>query len=185
MTAFNEASLVEHRGLAVLLPYLEARAFRGRVVSTAKGPLSRTLQRSFGDFFISVDADTVRSLEIKVEQTWTGNLFLETWSNRNLEDRDSHYDRGSTPGWLVTSRADLVMFYFLDTDDLVTVQLLRLKRWAFGSGPQGGIYAWPEKPQGRYGQLNDTWGRCVPMGHLERVVGARRTQVRQMTLLPA
>ncbi len=183
MNAYTEASVVEHRGLAVLLPYLEERAYRGRIVSTAKGPLSRTLQRSFGDFFINVDAQTVRSLEIKVERTWTGNLFLETWSNLNLADRDAHYEHGSTPGWMVTSRADLLLSYFLDTDDLVTVPLLRLKRWAFGSGPQDGIYAWPERIQGRHGQRNDTWERCVPVEHLERVVGAKRTQVRQMSLL--
>ena len=185
VNAFTEASLVEHRGLAVLLPYLEERAYRGRLVSTAKGPLSRTLQRCYGDVFMNTDADTLRGLEIKVERHWTGNLFLETWSNRNLEDRDSHHERGSTPGWMVTSRADLLLFYFLDTDDLVSVPMLRLKRWAFGSGPQGGAYAWPEKQQGRYGQPNDTWGRCVPVEHLEREVGAKRTQVRQMTLLPA
>ena len=185
VNAFTEASLVEHRGLAVLLPYLEERAYRGRLVSTAKGPLARTLQRSFGDFFINIDADTVRSLEIKVERHWTGNLFLETWSNLNLEDREAHAEHGSTPGWMVTSRADLLLFYFLDTDDLVTVPLLRLKRWAFGSGTEGGIYAWPEKRQGRFEQRNDTWGRCVPVGHLVEAVGAQRTQVRQLCLLAA
>lgn len=124
------------------------RADRGRLVATAKGPLSRTLQRSFGDFLINTNAETVRSLELKVERHWTGNLFLETWSNRNLDDRDAHYEHGSTPGWLVTSRADRPRVYFLDSDDLVTVPLLRLKRSAFGSGPQGGVYAWPEKQQG-------------------------------------
>jgi hypothetical protein len=183
VNAFTQASLVEHRGLAVLLPYLEERAYRGRLVSTAKGPLSQTLQHAFGDYFMNTDAETVRSLEIKVERQWTGNLFLETWSNRNLDDQHAHFEHGSTPGWLVTSRADLLLFYFLDTDDLVTAPLLRLKRWAFGSGPQGGVYAWPEKLQGRYGQANDTWGRCVPVDHLEREVGARRTQVRQLSLL--
>ena len=65
---------------------------------------ARTLQRSFGDFFINLDADTVRSLEIKVARHWTGNLFLETWSNLNLEDREAHAEHGSTPGWMVTSR---------------------------------------------------------------------------------
>jgi hypothetical protein len=57
---------------------LEERAYRGRLVSIAKGPLARILQHSFGDFFINIDADTVRSLEIKVERHWTGNLFRET-----------------------------------------------------------------------------------------------------------
>ena len=47
-----------------------------------------------------------------------------------------------------------------DTDDLLTVPRTRLKRWAFGSGPQGDVYAWAEKRHGRYGRPNDTiWGR--------------------------
>ena len=145
---------------------------------------ARTPQRSFGDFFINIDADTVRLLEVKIERHWTGNLFLETWSNLNLEDREAHAEHGSTPGWMVTSRADLLLFYFLDTDDLVTVPLLRLKRWAFGSGTEGGIYAWPEKRQGRFEQRNDSWGRCVPVEHLAAAVGAKRTHVRQLSLLP-
>lgn len=149
------------------------------------GCVSCTLQNSFRDFFINLDDDTVRSLEIKVERHWTGNLFLKTWSNLNLADREAHAERGSTPGWLVTSRADLLMVYFLDSDDLVTVPLLRLKRWAFGSGPQGGIYAWPEAQQHRYEQRNDSWGRLVPAAFLEQHVGARRSQVRQLSLLPA
>ncbi len=169
--------------MAVLLPYLEQRAYRSRLVSTAKSPLSRTLQQTLGDFFMNTDAETMRSLEIKVERHWTGDRFLKTWSNLNLEDRDSHYERGSTPGWLVTSRADLLLTYFLDTDDLVTVPLLRLKRRAFGSALQGGAYAWPEKRQGPYAQANDSWGHCVPVEHLEREAGAKRTQVRQMSLL--
>ena len=50
-------------------------------------------------------------------------------------------------------------------------------------GPRGGINAWPGKRQGRYGQANDIWGRCVHVEHLEREVGAQRTQVRQLSLL--
>ncbi len=148
MNAFTEASFVEHRGLAVLLPYLEERAYRGCIVSTARGPLARTLQHNFSDFFMNTDEQTVCSSEIKVERHWTGNLFLETWSNLNLADRGSHYERGSTPGWMVTSRADLLLTYFLDTDDLVTVPFLRLKRWAFGSGPQGGSTPGPRSRRG-------------------------------------
>ena len=160
-------ALVEHNGLAVLLPYLEEQAYRGRLVSTAKGPLSCTLQKSFGDFFINVDAETARSLEIKVERQWAGKLFLETWSNLNLADREAHAERGSTPGWLVASRADLLMVYFLDSDDLVTVPLRRLKRWTSGFGPHGSINARCEAQQRRYEQRNDSWGRLVPAAFLE------------------
>ncbi len=184
MNAFTTASLVEHRGMAVLLPFLEERAHKGRVVSTASGALAKTLQASFGDVLMNTDPDTVWSIEIKVEQHWTGNLFLETWSNRNLESKASHAELGCNPGWMFSTRADLLLSHFLDTDDLVIVPMFRLKRWAFGSGEEGGVYAWPEKRQGRYAQANDSWGRCVPVDVIEREVGARRLHVRQLTLFP-
>lgn len=165
-----------------------ALALVGRVVpaiAEAKGTLARMLQGSFGDVLMNTGAETVWSVEIKVEQNWTGNLFLEAWSNRNLEDKASHAERGCNPGWLLSTGADLLMSYFLDTDDLVVVAMFRLKRWAFGSEDEGGVYAWPEKRQGRYAQRNDSWGRCVPVDVIEREVGAKRLHVRQMTLFPA
>lgn len=128
---------------------------------------------------MNTDANTVWSVEVKVEARWTGSLFLETWSNRNLDDKASHADRGCSPGWLITTKADLLVYYFLDTDDLVTAPLFRLKRWAFGSGEQGGVYAWAEKQQRRYTQPNDSWGRLVPAEVLEREVRAKRATVRQ------
>lgn len=184
VNAYASTSLVEHHGLAVLMPFLEERAYRGRVVSTVRGTLAKTLQADFGDVLMNTDADTIWSIEIKVEQHRTGNLFLETWSNRNLDNKASHDERGCNPGWLLSSRADLLLYYFLDTDDLVIAPVFRLKRWAFGSGEEGGIYAWPEKRQNRYALANDNWGRCVPAGVIEREVGAKRMQVRQMPLFP-
>jgi hypothetical protein len=103
------------------LPYLEERAFKGRIVSTARGTLARTLQQDFGDHLLNTDDRTVWAVEIKVEQAWTGNLFLETWSNRNLESKATHAELGSTPGWLIKTRADMLLYYFLDGDNLVTV----------------------------------------------------------------
>jgi hypothetical protein len=161
MNAFTTASLVEQRGLAILLPYLEERAFKGRIVSTARGTLARTLQQDFGDYLMNTDDRTVWAVEVKIEQAWTGNLFLETWSNRNLESKASHAEHGS---------------------DLVTLPVFRLKQWAFGSGEEGGIYRFPEKRQGRYMQANDSWGRCVPVDVLEQETGAKRAKVRQMSL---
>lgn len=180
--AFAEASRVEQQGMALLFPYLEARAYQGRIVSTARGTLARTLQSSFGDIFVNTDASTVWAIEAKIERRWTGNLFLELWSNRNLYSKAQHAARGSTPGWLVTCRADLLAFYFLDSDDLIFVPVFALKRWAFGSGAQGGVYAYPEKHQGRYVQPNDSWGRIVPVDVVAREVGVKRTNIRQAGL---
>ena len=107
-------------------------------------------------------------------------LFLETWSNRNLESKASHAELSSRPGWLVTTRADVLLFYFLDAGAVVAVPAFRLQRWAFGSGEQAGVYAWPEKRQGAHAQRNDTWGRCVPIEVVEREVGARRISLQQI-----
>jgi hypothetical protein len=172
--AFREASSVERRGLDVILPYLRSKAFDGQVIHIAKGPLAASLQRTVGDVLMSTDGETVCAVEIKVEQRWTGNLFLETWSNRNLESKAAHAQRGATPGWLVTSRADVLLYFFLDVQSGVLVPVFRLKRWAFAAGA---IYEWPELRQARYMQANDTWGRCVPVDVIEREVGARRISI--------
>ena len=81
MSAYTDACLVEQRGMAVLLPFLESRAWRGQVIRVAKGPLARHFQRSFGDLLIATGPGNVASVEIKAQRRWTGNLFLEVWSN--------------------------------------------------------------------------------------------------------
>src|SRR6185312_437689 len=163
MNAFHDACLVERRGMARLLPYLESRAHRGQVIQVSKGPLARHFQRSFGDLLIATGPGNVASVEIKTCRRWTGNLFLEVWSNKNLDDRASHIERGSTPGWLITCRADVIGFHFLDTDTVLFLPLFRLQQWAFGAGDGSGrIYDFVERRQRRYVQRNDSWGRIVP-----------------------
>jgi hypothetical protein len=180
VNAFTDACIVEQRGMSALLPYLESRAYRGQVIQVAKGPLARHFQRSFGDLLIATGPGAVASVEIKVSRRWTGNLFLEVWSNKNLEDRASHVERGSTPGWLITCRADVVGFHFLDVDTVVFLPLFRLQQWAFGCGEQTArIYDFPERQQRRYVQRNDSWGRIVPVEVLAREVGVKRASLRQ------
>ena len=193
MNAFDGASMVEARGMTILLPFLEERAEGACVVKLAKGRLARFLQATIGDVvFNERDTGALVSVEIKVEQRWTGNLFLETWSNRNLENPQSHADRGSNPGWLYKCRADALLYYFLDTDKLITCSVFALKRWAFAQDGEntdqwgkplvGRIWDFPEAPQGRYSQLNDTRGRLVPISVLRDEIGAKRIEVRQLHL---
>jgi hypothetical protein len=92
MSAYTETCLVAQRGMAVLLPFLESRAWRGQVIRVAKGPLAKHFQRGFEDLLIATGPGNVAGVEIKAQRRWTGNLFLEVWSNKNLDDR------GSTPG---------------------------------------------------------------------------------------
>lgn len=185
MNAFENACLVEQRGMTTLLPYLETRAYRGRVIQICKGPLAAHFQRTFGDLLIATGPDGVASIEIKTQTRWTGNLFLETWSNRNLEDRASHVERGSTPGWMLTCRADVIGFHFLEADTVLFLPLFRLQQWAYGAGDQPGrLYDFPERCQRRYAQPNDSWGRIVPVEVLAREVGMKRASLRQAELFP-
>ena len=193
MNAFEQASQVEARGVVRLAPWLEERALGGNVVWTAKGRLSRFLQETIGDaVFQERETGALVAVELKCENRFTGNLFLETWSNRNLEHASDHAMRGSTPGWLCKSKADALLYYFLDSDTLVTCSVLALKRWAFdaprssfddrGYPLVGRIYDYRITRQSRYAQMNDTWGHIVPIEHLRSEIGARKFRVQQLEL---
>jgi hypothetical protein len=187
MNAFEAGRSVEARGLLVLIPFLQERAHDGRFVLTSKGRLARHLQETVGDALFNSTAESVWTVEIKVETSSnTGNLFLETWSNRNLEQMDSHAARGSNPGWLPKIQADLLFYYFLDSDELYIIDLFRLKQWAYrhdNGHPR--IEKYPERRQAKYVQGNDTWGRCVPISDLQRALGPRMKKAfpKQLELL--
>lgn len=167
MNAFEAAGLVEDEGLVRLLPFVERHADRGHYVLTDKGRLSKFLQETVGDLLFNKDG-SVYSVEIKCERTYTGNLFLETWSNRNLDDAESHSERGSNVGWLTKLRSDLLFYYFIDKDTLLILSTLAVKRWAFGwNDTPGRLYSYKEVRQRAYFQKNDTLGRLVPIGRLE------------------
>ena len=188
MNAFAAASAVEARGMVALMPYLDEQ-FAGRVIRTAKGPLAQYLQETVGDVLAEARDGRVWSLELKFEEeNKYGNLFLEDWSNRNLENLESHSQRGSNPGWLCKSGSQVLVYYFLKSDELFTCSMLKLKRWAFVSpsaarkGNPGRLWDFPAKPQGKYVQMNDTWARVVPISVLKNEVGLMQTSARQLSL---
>jgi hypothetical protein len=170
--------------MAVLLPFLRRRAHDGQLVVTSKGHLARHLQETVGDVIINTGAETLWTCEIKAEQRATGNFFIETWSNKNLSDRASHAERGSNRGWLDKLRADILLYYFIDADELYAINLFRLQQWAFTAGPRGGgcLERYREVRQSRYQQANDTWGRLVPIEDIRREVGFRKISPRRIEL---
>lgn len=186
MSGFRQAQMVEAEAMVRLRPWLREYAENGQYVVTSKGTLAPFIQEIIGDMAFNRRGDErLYSVELKAERKWTGNLFLETWSNKNLECRSSHAERGSNYGWLFKLRADLLFYYFLDTDRLYIFDFFRLKQWAFGrSGAAGRIYDFPEKGQGRYQQLNDTHGRIVPLDVLHREVGWKLVYPQQLALFP-
>lgn len=182
MSAFSEASKIERRALEVLMPYLDTHA-DGRVVLTNKGVLAKFLQRVVGDAIYNDKQGVMWTVEIKAEEAHTGNLFLETWSNKNLDVRANQAEYGSTTGWMFCCRADLLFYYFLDSDDLYIVNTWKLKRWAFGTREtQGQIYQFREVWQRKYNQPNDTHGRIVPVDVLNQAFGVTNIKLRQFEL---
>lgn len=146
--SFTEASEIEREGMLVLTPYLKKICDNAEFVITGK---SYFAQKFLGDAVARMNGKA-KFIEIKVERVHTGNLFLETWSNRSQR----------TPGWMLTCLADLLWYYFLDENKLYTVHMPTLQLWAFGHGESSGsIYGHPERRQGVREQKNDTWGRVV------------------------
>lgn len=171
MNAFSNSRLVEARSLMILQPFLRERSQDGALVFIEKGPLAKSLQQTIGDAVMTDKNGGFRSVEIKAErENRHGNLFLEIWSNRNLEDRVSHAKVGSNPGWMIKLRADLLLYHFINNDELYVIDFFRLKRWAFRDRR---IFSFPERGETQSSQRNDTWGRCVPIETLVREVGAK------------
>ena len=183
MTAFDLTRGVEAQSLAILMPYLLEES-NGRLVLTSKGTLARYLQETVGDMMMNTPDGRLWTVEFKAElENLHGNFFFETWSNRNLEDRASHAQRGSNVGWLAKLRADLLFYHFIDDDDLYIFDFFKLKRWAFGAGGRPGrLYDFKEKLQSKYTQLNDTWGRCAPIDVVLRELKPRHIHPRRLTL---
>lgn len=164
--SFQKSKTIEARGMVALSPYIKELA-DGRFVVFDKGPLAKHLQQVVGDV-IYQDKGGVVGVEIKCEGSNShGNFFLESWSNRNMGD--GHSGRGSNPGWMMKIGADVLFYYFLEQDELYIIDVLKLKKWAFG--PKWPICQYPERMQKKQEQLNDTWGWCVPIADIGRAVG--------------
>jgi hypothetical protein len=184
VSSFTQAQGVEAESFAILKPFLEEHT-NGRYVVTGKGPLARAYQQQCGDILLNDKEGKLFAVELKAERRHTGNLFLETWSNRNLDCISSHTSLGSNPGWMVHLRASLLFYHFLDRDALYILPFFKLKQWAFGSdGKPGNIYRFPERPQGKYEQLNDTHGRLVPLVELKALGLVKVFHPRQAEMWP-
>jgi hypothetical protein len=177
MSGWDEARRVESDAWKYLEPFFREEAEGGQLILTSNGRMAAFLQQEIGDLILRSRRDSrLYTVELKCERNFTGNVFLETWSNRNLNDRDSHAMRGSNPGWVIKSKSDLLFYYFISNDHLYVFDLFRLKGWAHIGRNLG---RFNEKAQGKYQQMNDTHGVIVPLETLKREVGFRLLHPRQ------
>lgn len=166
--AFDEASKVEQQSLKILRPFIEQRAMNGQYVTTDKGRLAKELQKTCGDVFMNGIDGKIYAVEIKAEaEQKHGNFFLEIWSNL------SRY----TPGWMFHLNCDVLLYHFIEQDELYVINFQHLKDWAFrkeNGNKRGRIWDFKMRPQEKYVQLNDTWGSCVPISVIESAVGFKK-----------
>lgn len=145
MNSFQTASEIEKQAEAILLPYMEKTWPDCTYYPTRHHALIQLLE---GDVLVSRNGGS-KYIEIKAErENRYGNLFIETYSNRA---------RG-TSGWFFKLNADWLWYYFLAPSELYIVSMGKLRDWA-----DERLGDFEERRQKRYDQLNDTWGRCVPI----------------------
>src|SRR5262245_61103406 len=131
MNAFAKAQEVERMAMTELMPWLTHK------FSSVETCDSLFLQKTIGDFIVTQEMRK-RGVELKAEAEYTGNLFLEYFSNKPRR----------TPGWLWTCQADWLFYFFNDVKTLYVFDFPALWQWAFGAdGKPGAIYKYPEKPQ--------------------------------------
>jgi hypothetical protein len=163
--AFYEASKYEEIAKKELLPWLEKQLEHiqsmDRNYTDDNG--ARTLQLMAGDFLMHrKNGGGSFFAELKAEWSHTGNLFLETWSNKPFR-----------VGWMYHNHADRLFYYFCELKKLYVLDFPALKQWAFADNR---IYQLNEVEQTKYDQPNKTFGRLawIPMLFNEMPEGAIR-----------
>ena len=166
LNAYEDACLTEVEGKRIAIEFLRAIGATDIVENDTK-----ELQEH-GDVRAQID-NRAYSVEIKTEEeNKHGHIFLETWSNLCEEDDGNgkkilHDKRG----WLDSNRADMLIYICLKTEEIYTIYMYALKRWAFLDGR---IYSFEEKKQSKRDQKNVTHGRVVPIDILIEEVGMRK-----------
>ena len=165
MNPFESRSKVEEFGIVAVTPYLESVSLdNNRYIWTNDCSDQKTrieLQHLVGDLIYTDINNNAHTVELKTEQTFTGNLFCETWSNLNPRERKSR------KGWMDTFQSELLWSCFLDKRLLYIIEFSKLHYWAFWKKQ---IYQYPEKyPQ--LEQRNNTYGHIVPWGIIKNEIG--------------
>lgn len=139
---------------------------KGAVLTDTRTCANREfMQRLVGDFIATLSDGVTRTVEVKTERRHTGNLFIETWSNRTVETEMRR------DGWVFTLHADWLVYVFLDCEIAYLMPLLKLKEWCL---IEGNAYLYPEKTvhlslDGK--QRNTTIGHPVPIAAMRAPVG--------------
>ena len=163
MTAYDDCLTVEAKGQQVISKWLISQ---GCTVVFNNHDARGAEFQSFGDLIVvRPEKDKHELVELKIEETNRhGNLFIETWSNKNWWN----------PGWIVKTKADWLFYYFIEQDELYQLKIEKLRKFIFSTNETGRVDAfakYQEKPHQKYKQPNQTCGLCVPITDLKKING--------------
>lgn len=155
MSAFLDSLLVEEESMVVLGPWLNLR-YNGRLVWLRGNALMRLLQfGGVGDAIACTAEGEALGIELKAERANKhGNFFLELFSDLNVVGGSCRQ------GWMQTSLAQRLLYYFLDQDELYEFDFPALRHWAL---EQGNLWRFAWKQQSQREQRNRTYGFVVPI----------------------
>lgn len=162
MSDYKKSKKVEAEGSTVIYNFI--KKYYKNVVSLH----TKDLQR-YGDYIAQKEGKTV-IIEVKNEEkNKYGNFFIETWSNR----------KWSNMGWIHKLKADVLLYYFQDTGELFVFNPVQdMVKFLI---EDGNIWKYPQAPQKKYCQQNDTWGACVPIDHLTKFEWCKKLKLETLT----
>lgn len=168
MSAFDESCDVGRAGVGYAMEFMRQRVPGCELIDTSKmESVSEPMQKYFGDFLIQFpNGGRAFGVEVKTERKWTGNLYLETWSNKAFGRQ--------TEGWMVCLRSQWLLYVFLGPPvRLYSVNFPTLWTWFFGGeGARGAADRLAERLTGAT-QPNKTHGRLAPIRTLMEQCGMR------------
>lgn len=146
---YRDSLRVEEEGLQLLAPWLD-RQYAGRYVLLYQHDNVKWWQREAGDLLVQIDGRAFQTVELKFERKFTGNLFVETWSNKS----------SGASGWLLTCKSDRLLYVFLDARRMFSLTPATFRGWV-----ESNVDArkWKQVRQHKYTQTNDTYGVLVPI----------------------
>lgn len=97
--------------------------------------------------------------EVKAESRFTGNLFIETWSNWADEPGKV------TPGWASKIKGHFIFYVFVDRQILYMIPREPLMEWFWNHH-----HEYPERTQKKAAQRNITRGVLVPIQDVQDVL---------------
>ena len=160
------ANDVERRGIELAMQLITRSVSPGSPVIDTNDARNRVfLQRAIGDYLILHEPTRQwHSLDVKTEAKYTGNLFVESWSNKTA-------NRHARDGWIFTLGSDWLVMVYLDVRSVFIVDLPKLKNWCV---VEGRMLDYREATVHRYQdgeQKNRTTGHLVPWAVLVETIG--------------